>query len=153
MTSTKEEDYEERFIAFVDLLGFKSAIEESGVSTLIKTIQLLRYESEYKHLIIEKKDYMIFLAGHEKEGDKFHEFREISVFSDLIVVSYPVQNDMSVLNNLHKLIHSIYFVQEHLSIESILIRGGITCGKLYHKGNICIGPAGVQIGVEAPGTK
>ncbi len=55
MTSIKEEDYEERFIAFVDLLGFKSAIEETEVSTLIKIIQLLRSESEHKNLITEKK--------------------------------------------------------------------------------------------------
>lgn len=141
MASIKEEDYEERFIAFVDLLGFKSAIEETGVSTLIKIIQLLRSETEHRPPLVEKKDYMIFMAGSERESEKFHEFREISVFSDLIIVSYPVKNEVSVLNNLHKLLHSIYFVQEHLAENSILIRGGITCGKLYHKGDICIGPA------------
>jgi hypothetical protein len=86
---------------------------------------------------------MLFMAGpgEDNASDKFHSSREISVFSDLIVISYSVQNEINLLNNLHKLLHSIYFMQEHLAMNSILIRGGITCGPLYHKGDICIGPA------------
>lgn len=135
--------YEERFTAFIDILGFKDAILESKVDALIKIIQLLRSEAENKPYIIERENYMVFMAGpgENSASDKFHSSREISVFSDLIVISYAVCNDISILNNLHKLLHSIYFIQEHLANNSILIRGGITCGELYHKGDICIGPA------------
>lgn len=139
----KTHEYEERFIAFVDILGFEESILNSKIDTLIKVIQLLRSEAANKPYVMEKENYMVFMAGpgENNASDKFHSSREISVFSDLIVISYEVQNEVSVLNNLHKLLHCIYFIQEHLSINSILIRGGISCGQLYHKGDICIGPA------------
>ncbi len=141
----KTYEYEERFVAFIDILGFKELISSKidTLDTLIGVIQLLRSEVENKPYVIEKENHMVFMAGsiEDNDSDRFHSSREISVFSDLVVISYEVRNEVSVLNNLHKLLHSIYFVQEHLSINSILIRGGISCGPLYHKGDICIGPA------------
>jgi hypothetical protein len=132
--------YDKRFVAFVDILGFKDAILNDKVPKLIKTIQQLRSEAGKKPYILEREDYIVFLAGEDEEN-KFHDTRQISVFSDLIVISYPVYNEKNILNNLHKLIHSIYFVQEHLVPYGILLRGGITVGDLYHKDDVCIGPA------------
>src|SRR5688572_17022204 len=96
--STITYEYEERFVAFIDILGFKQSILNDEIDTLIKVIQLLRSEAEQKPYVIEKDSHMIFMAGpgEDNAGDKFHSTREISVFSDLIVISYPVQNEMSV---------------------------------------------------------
>lgn len=136
-------DYEERLIAFIDILGFKEAISENNAEVLIKTIQLIKTTAEDKPYVMERENYSVFLAGpvDANTSNQFYAKREISMFSDLIVISYGIQNEADSLRHLHKLLHTIYFIQEHLTSNSMLIRGGVTYGQLYHKNDICVGPA------------
>jgi hypothetical protein len=59
MTTEKQHgadiQYEERFISFVDILGFKDSISNEKANTLIRVIQLLRAESRKQTICDRKK--------------------------------------------------------------------------------------------------
>ncbi|MFD6440909.1 hypothetical protein ACFWDG_14065 [Peribacillus sp. NPDC060186] len=59
-------------------------------------------------------------------------------FSDSLVISRPYHDS----NDLWQIIMDLDLVQKTLASDvGIMIRGGLTTGKLYHKGSISFGPA------------
>ncbi|MBM6685428.1 hypothetical protein H9X90_05340 [Faecalicatena contorta] len=119
--------YEMRYIAFIDILGFKSktcnAVSDSQEFLRIKEIL------EYTHKLKQENDnnpYSLKTLG-----------MEFSMFSDSIVISYPAfgkGNGFDILINV-----------AHICIEMInqgyIFRGGITIGDLFHEDSVCFGPA------------
>ncbi|MGF9724206.1 hypothetical protein ABEX00_02635 [Bacillus safensis] len=63
--------------------------------------------------------------------------KEVTVFSDSIVISMPVSNSGSGF----QLLNEVIFIQMELMYMGIFIRGGMTAGMLYHSENIVFGPA------------
>lgn len=120
--------YENRFIVFLDILGFKELVkkttqDESNFETISK---VLNYISE-----VRNENYHGFLAQYDTIK------KEVSVFSDSIVISYPGDTR----GGLFFLLMDLVFICLQLNFNGIFVRGGVTFGSLYHKRNVCFGPA------------
>ena len=124
------EEYEERFIAFIDILGFKNMVMESERNINIQRLifNVTKYNSDE-----QTNNY----RGDMEDMNSDYG-REISVFSDSIVISYPIRYGLH-----HLLMDCIYLSIDFISAD-VLVRGGITCGKLFHKKSMCYGPAMVN---------
>lgn len=135
--------YSERFIAFIDILGFGALVEESAKNHQISE-EILAALSSIQPEIIHKDAY--FRVNKElippEQNDEVMKFTEImanslrqkmklvvTYFSDSLVISAPSDDLISsqmILDLLAKL--SIKLWTEH----ALLIRGGITIGNLIH---------------------
>lgn len=120
--------YEEHVIAFIDILGFKEHVGKTTTDanhakvlhdclTYLNKVKIENYDGDYPLNDITRK--------------------EVSVFSDSIVISYPLSNPSSVFYLLLNIIH----IQLDLISKGILLRGGVTVGQLYHKNGVVYGPA------------
>ncbi|QKE10617.1 hypothetical protein [Bacillus cereus] len=129
MTVTLER-YEERFIAFIDILGFKEHISQTLTnSTHFKKVRnVLNFISKLKY------DNDGGVLAQKEIG------REITVFSDSIVISYPISLPSAGFYLLLDVIH----LQLEMMGAGILMRGGITIGPLCHEDNIVYGPAMIK---------
>ncbi len=120
--------YENRFIVFLDILGFKDLVQKTTQDNSdFETISnALNYISE-----VRNENYHGFLAQYDTTK------KEVSVFSDSIVISYPGDTR----GGLFFLLMDLVFICLQLNINGIFVRGGVTFGLLYHKRNVCFGPA------------
>ncbi|MDK4486151.1 hypothetical protein MVQ23_09880 [Fusobacterium necrophorum] len=117
-------NYEDRYVVFLDILGFKNMVmnSENNPNLLEKINKILNQIQK-----IKKDKYSLFT-----ESD-----RQISIFSDSIIISYSSINPGIV----YPILENIICLCIEFSYENIWIRGGISFGKLYHKGDKCFGPA------------
>ena len=128
MANRKAIQYENRLIAFVDLLGFKQAVNNSVNHQVIaqKIYNILNYHNRLK-----EKNYGDGLASGSDYG------KEITFFSDCFVISYAIGRG----GELNYLLSDVIFHALDLTSIGFLVRGGITFGQLVHQGDICFGPA------------
>lgn len=120
--------YENRFIVFLDILGFKELVKKTtqDASNFETISRVLNYISE-----VRNENYHGFLAQYDTIK------KEVSVFSDSIVISYPGDTR----GGLFFLLMDLVFICLQLNFNGIFVRGGVTFGQLYHKRHICFGPA------------
>ena len=131
--------YENRLVAFLDILGFKEIIKQSEKSLnklqlLYQTLQFLKKrENTYKwnlQLIEVEEDA-------QKRGVKTFDIENLTVctcFSDSIVVS--IKFDENNINELTStLIANLAYIGAQLLTQGVLLRGGVTIGKLIHLDN------------------
>ena len=116
--------YEKRFCLFLDILGFQELVTKSfqrgeEINRLYNGLQT-----------IHKAFHIYSHALH-------HTSKMVTQFSDSIVVSYKMEEQDSVYN----IIHDAYMLQLELIEHRMLIRGAITCGELFHDGDLVFGPA------------
>lgn len=116
--------YSERIIAFIDILGFKNAINET-----IENEQYAEKVLENLRRILKIKEDKDDLGG----GCDM----KITTFSDSAVISISPTFPSDIVD----LIMEIVFLQVGLMKDGFLLRGGITCGLVYHDGDIVFGPA------------
>jgi hypothetical protein len=112
--------YEQRVVAFIDILGFRSLVEK------LKSNQLLHNEL---HLALAEIKSYKNPAGDENTAQAKI---EASVFSDSIVISADVSNGFQVF-------WSCIGLQTRLLELKILTRGGISRGLTVHKDDILYG--------------
>lgn len=123
MSKTPDEplpQYEQRLILFLDFLGFKQIVEET-VSDPKRLAALLRA--------------IKFLS--ELEPDEADIGKQVTQFSDSIVVSYPVSETSSVFY----LVSEVALLIIELAYAGFLLRGAITFGLLIHSDEYLVGPA------------
>ncbi|CAG7611045.1 hypothetical protein PAESOLCIP111_01324 [Paenibacillus solanacearum] len=118
------EQYEERVVVFIDILGFREHIKKSV------------NDAEY---FVKLRDTLNIISELKDESDD-ETRRQITVFSDSIVISYPVQLPGAVFGCLLDVVH----IQLEMMRMGILMRGGIAVGQLCHNDNIVYGPAMVE---------
>lgn len=120
--------YEDRVIVFLDILGFKQHIDKTKIDAI--------HEKKINRIL-----NFINKIGIENSKDKYGlkktANKEVSVFSDSIVISYPTNHLSAVFYLLIDVVH----IQLELMAQGILVRGGITIGKLYHENGVIYGPA------------
>ncbi|QBG92172.1 hypothetical protein [Xanthomonas oryzae] len=111
--------YEEKYVAFIDMLGFSELVRQSA--------------SDASRLdeISEAIDRLKNTACHNPSTGLL-----CTYFSDCIVIS---SNRTSA--GLRDILHSIRAVAENLLVVDILIRGGLTVGSLHHDEQMMFGPA------------
>lgn len=115
----KKAVYEKRIVAFVDILGFKTIIEDSVCDTSLR-----RKVLEATEIIHSRREGQI-------EGT------QVTTFSDSAVISYP----LNMRNALFYTIIDIIHLQLELGNKGIMLRGGIAIGDVYHDDDIVFGPA------------
>lgn len=145
--------YENRLVAFIDILGFGALVEESAENINVAQTILSALTSMLPDNLQKEADatlnYDRIPAGEVANAEatlaKFNENVrksyqiDISFFSDCIVLSALTDNVMSkqmLLDIVGK------FSMRLWSENRLLLRGGLTVGKLYHvNGGPVFGPA------------
>lgn len=130
--------YEERIIAFIDILGFKEIVKQSEL------------DSSKIELIYSVLDYLKDWENKEKWDLKFLEIEEdaqkrgvnnfdiygrtnTTSFSDSIVVSVLVDKNVNEMTS--TLIVNLAHIGAVLLQKGIIIRGGLTIGNINHFDN------------------
>lgn len=123
-------NYELRYVAFLDLLGFKKMVILSGgdQNILNKLNMALSYIGNMQHNNYNGIMSMSELGKH------------VTSFSDSIVISY----DTSMPGGgFYVLMDLVYICNDLLGI-GIPVRGGVTVGQLIHNKQKCFGPAMIE---------
>lgn len=127
----REPTYEERLLAFIDLLGFADLIKESEANpaTIVKIARALRTAQRMAEGFVEATSNRVTykVAGCSQQ-----------MFSDTIVLSCPCESS-------HALNYMVgwvtYFQLIMWSERAVFIRGSIVHGDLYDKTRLIFGPA------------
>ncbi|MBU3114882.1 hypothetical protein [Clostridium lacusfryxellense] len=123
----KDKIYNGKLLAFIDILGFSNQVKIS------------ENDNDYAKSIKKVLSYFLALKKDNDNGAlSLRDMgKEVTVFSDSIVISYPVTLQSVLFYMLIDIIH----IQLDLLPEKILIRGGVAIGDVYHDGNMVFGPA------------
>jgi hypothetical protein len=124
--------YEDRLVAYVDILGWQDASNRLEPGKLIEALNLIHEEPRSfneagRRRIVElgKRPDVLINRGYLKI--------RAAAFSDNIAVSHPKSFGTRIFS-----IRRICLGLLHLGF---LTRGGITVGQLYHEDNMIFGPA------------
>lgn len=121
--------YEERYILFIDILGFGELIQKSvtdvEVQKFIHDILTSNIGDSMKNYIANEKGLVGVVANDFK----------VTSFSDSIVVS--IKADTNQLNFIFYIMHLVTMLME----IGIFLRGGVSKGMLFHSDNTVFGPA------------
>lgn len=125
--------YEERVVAFIDILGFKNIVD--------KTVGEDGIENEKKIDEILEAFQVISNIVHPDEWLTQHgSTKMVSIFSDSIIISFNAKDQAEVFHTLLELL----WVQMELIKYGFLCRGAVTYGKLIHQENYAFGPAFIE---------
>ena len=145
-------EYQNRFTCFIDLLGFKAAIEQTLEEPKIAAALFDLFE-QFRDAELEKIIYgtvpLMGVNGWEDAvkhyGDDFLSTMDegydlvVTQFSDSFVISAPANNPAACMLMLRalRLIEVRFFFG-----LGMLMRGGVSIGKLVHRrGGALFGPA------------
>lgn len=127
--------YDERLVAFIDILGFKEIVKQSEKDS--SRIELIYSVLSYlKNWEVPKKWNLKFVEIEEdaqKKGIERFDIRNktnSTSFSDSIVVSVKVENDINEVAS--TLIVNLAYIGAILFEQGILFRGGLTIGNIIH---------------------
>ena len=131
---TSEPQLREKFIAFVDILGFESKVEavekgELRLSDLLGYCSKLAQESHTKD-IAEHGPMICPKSKFKSQGLDY----EVTQVSDCAVISAEV-SPAGVINLLHHVSASVF----GLMTKGIMVRGYISRGNIFHRNNQFIG--------------
>jgi len=119
--------YEERIIAYIDILGFTKKIENT-VENLEMTQKI------YDFISLVHKDFFKEIDKKEKFLDSSY---EVTQSSDCLAISYVASEKASVF----RMLMSLLYLQIDAIQNGLLLRGAVTCGKLIHDKTHLFGPA------------
>ena len=117
-------NYDDRIIAFVDIMGFQDMVDES-VNNPDQYAKIKDALHTFKNL---KKD---------KADPLYRKDIKVTTFSDSLVISYPADYN----GGLFWIILDLIYLQLIFSRLGVIIRGGIAIGKLRHTREEIFGPA------------
>ncbi len=127
--------YENRLIAYIDILGFKEIIKQSETDN--SKLKLIHESLNFLKGFEKPEEWDLSLIELEESAqmkgiNKFDISSKVACtcFSDLIVVSVKVNNDFNKI--LSTLVTNLSYIGAKLMTDKILIRGAITYGKLIH---------------------
>src|SRR5262245_17276820 len=118
----EELTYSERYVAFVDILGFGDIVAQSATNPR----QAAALAEVLKGLPARNKSY----------DDTFADDFKLLQFSDSIIMSSAASHD-----GLFHLMVSVSDIALSLLKKGLLVRGGLAKGPLYHSNQLAFGPA------------
>ena len=136
---------EERFIAFLDILGFTKIIEKIEISIdkensdLIKIKSILNFMNEESKSPNYGSDLPVYIETGEGLIEKELGDLRLTYISDCIIIS--AEPTMDGFKALSRKIHKI---TADLAYDGIFCRGAISKGKLFHRDNILFGSAYIR---------
>lgn len=119
--------YEIRAVAFIDILGWGKAVEDSVASPELRKKLL---NAVWALNALTKNDV-------EEETPEHSSLDRATQFSDSVVVSIPFAGHLDLV----RLIRQITSYQHSMLMLGLPLRGGIAVGPLYHAGALVFGPA------------
>ena len=126
--------YEDRILAFIDVLGFskaiKKTIQEDGTENLVETQRIDNLLNEAHKM----------LSKYYPSDDTFVNTKVTRYFSDSIVISYLITEESGIFH----LLAEVLFLCVTALQDGFLFRGAIVHDKLYHKENKIFGPAMIK---------
>ena len=130
-------NYEQRIVAFIDILGFRALLDETiskdGADISSRIDEVVRaYESIREIWDLDKKS--------ESLSPSTYSSKQVTIFTDSIVVSFKAEEPSEVFFTLLEIKWLIMRLLNH----RILCRGAVTLGKLIHKDEYIFGPALVE---------
>lgn len=140
--SKQTQKYDDRVVAFIDILGFKDIIQRSKSDPEIigRVFNALTTETDKL-----KENYIAELNIPDLKGSKGNFDEKNQTFSDCVVIS--VKNGS--IEELGLLIYSVFNIARHLLISGYACRGGIAAGQLLHQrqgalNSVVFGPAFIE---------
>lgn len=116
--------YTEHYVALLDILGFSKLVNDENLNSvfagILGTIETLPSSPQAINTCLSRV--------------------KTAIISDTIVISAPTTSE-SALTDIYFSVRGVFL--EFLR-EGIFVRGAISRGKLFHKGNIVFGPALVE---------
>jgi len=129
---------QKRIIAFIDILGFKQALEHQelfdNIYALISTIAATNSSHSF---VLEPNP-----SGYRIEGSP-----EVSSFSDHVVISLDDKSDndpFKFSGSIDIILDAIARICDFALFSGFLVRGGMTYGEVIHKSNVVFGRALVE---------
>jgi len=125
--------YSERYVAFIDILGFSDLVEKSvnDPETFAKVLGVTRGLAEVAKNVAA--EYEVLIDSHDMAS---------SAFSDNIVISTPAAAQAHRSGSLYAIAFAVQGLCRRLLVElSVAARGGIAKGLAYHKEGKLFGPA------------
>jgi hypothetical protein len=126
--------YEDRIVAFIDILGFKDKIDKTisgdNIDKIIQAYDIIRNTCR---LNAKNKD-------EEKINKALDKSRKTTVFSDSIVISFLHNQTSEIFNTISDL--QLMLVQ--LVQYDFVCRGALISGKMIHTKDFCFGPAFIE---------
>ena len=130
-----EPEFREKFIAFVDILGFESKVSEVEDKKNLRLSDLLEFCSSLTQEVHAKS---IWENGPKicpkSRHDSRHLDYEVTQISDCAVISAEV-SPAGVINLMQHIWSCVY----ELLTKGIMVRGYVSKGNVYHKGSQIIG--------------
>lgn len=123
-------EFKEKFVGFVDILGFKNMIEaaESGTGRTLDEIKALTLDLGTPAERDNYRTYGPSICPHSARIEKSVDF-EMTQISDCVIVSAEV-SPAGVVN----LVGHCWLAAIKLLTKGVMVRGYITRGKIFHKG-------------------
>ena len=122
--------YEERLVAFVDILGWTHATSRLPALSLLQTLQPILDRGNFHN-----QHYRQSLV--DRYGGQVNPMMlkvQFAFFSDCFIISMPMNFHGRIYSAVSELILP-------LLNEGFVLRGGVVAGNIYHKDNIVFGPA------------
>jgi hypothetical protein len=133
--------FEDRFVAYVDILGFSDIVTRAATDT--DTFEIVRDALKDVDAQVQQ------LEEHRRRGAtldpaaKFltgHTPTEMTAFSDCYLISSKVSDAMGAWS----VFAAVQALGANLLVHDILTRGAVVCGRAYHHGRIAFGPAIIE---------
>lgn len=116
-------NFENRFVAFIDILGFREIVKEkTEVARVMNIIQ-----SAIQTAGVDQESHKIFPKDELK----------LTALSDAIVISILIGSDKyEAFKSLRYLLSAVEKIQYKCAISDIWMRGGVSWGELHHEENV-----------------
>lgn len=124
--------YDDRIVCFIDILGFKSIINQTIDKDGNDKEEEIKLINETLSLGLEILDL--------DEKYKLAKSKVVTQFSDSFVISFLVNERSEIFYTLIEIQHLIM----NFMVKGILVRGGIAYGKLIHNDKVVFGPGLVK---------
>lgn len=132
----------ERFVAFIDILGFKEVVKSieadnsSGNPNLSKIKSILNFMNEETYEPNYSADLPIYVETVQGLIERELGDPRLTYVSDCIVISAE-----ATLDGFKGLSRKIHKITADLAIDGVFCRGAISKGLLYHQGKVMFGSA------------
>jgi hypothetical protein len=136
---------EERFVAFLDILGFTEAVKRIEKNNNPENNELRRVKSILNFMSEEttESNYSADLPIYVKKGDELIEYElgdpRLTYVSDCIIISAE-----PTLDGFKGLSRKIHKITADLASDGFFCRGAITKGKLFHRDKVLFGSSYIK---------
>jgi hypothetical protein len=126
--------YEDRIVAFIDILGFKQKISNTyKEGNIIFQSEIDKITNAYEII----RDFLRLNETNDAIKKSLDKERKVTIFSDSIVISFPCTQTSEIFFTLHDL----QLLLAQLIQYGFLCRGALVYGKIIHNERFCFGPA------------